>query len=373
MKRLLLINLIRLFALVLLAEGGAAAWVKFAQARFDPKGASIVGEMIYLEGGRAVPHPYLNYIPMPNYHHGDKNPSVTKHNSLGFRGADFPVKKPPGVFRILMLGGSATYGVRILNDSQTIPAQLEEKLRQRGYTQVQVINGGVFGYSTAESLIELQFRGLELSPDMVIMYEGVNDLHNRYVPPALFHGDNRGSVKVWDGGRLPWWTNFYLGKLFVRRLGMLDEFYNFDYLIRPAVYLGHTAKGSVTNGVNYVELLKQNTPVFYLQNLLSMYAICKIRGIQLVLASYGYSLEMSEGGYLRTKNYLAGLNQTNDAARTFAKKYSLPFLDFQAEVPKDAKYWSDEFHMNETGAPLGAEVFSAFLSKSRLIPLPRGR
>ena len=39
----------------------------------------------------------------------------------------------------------------------------------------EVINAGIPGWTTAESLINLHFRVLELSPDMVIICHAVND------------------------------------------------------------------------------------------------------------------------------------------------------------------------------------------------------
>ena len=39
----------------------------------------------------------------------------------------------------------------------------------------EVINAGTPGWTSAESLINLQFRLLELNPDMIIIYEAVND------------------------------------------------------------------------------------------------------------------------------------------------------------------------------------------------------
>src|SRR5436309_2111017 len=41
----------------------------------------------------------------------------------------------------------------------------------------EVINAGTPGWTTAENLINLQFRLLELQPDMVIVLEGVNDTY----------------------------------------------------------------------------------------------------------------------------------------------------------------------------------------------------
>jgi hypothetical protein len=122
-----------------------------------------------------TPHPYLSYYPTPYYRKGQ-----TYHNSLGYRNDEFPLEKPNGVFRIVALGGSSTYDVSIKDNDKTFTAQLERMLREEyGYQNVQVINAGVPGYNSWEILVNLEFRVLDLDPDLVIIYEGTNDVHAR--------------------------------------------------------------------------------------------------------------------------------------------------------------------------------------------------
>ena len=72
-------------------------------------------------------------------------------NSLGFRDRERTIGKAPGVFRILALGGSNTYGAAV-TQGHTWPAQLEQVLQERGRDRVEVWNLGVDGYKTRQKL-----------------------------------------------------------------------------------------------------------------------------------------------------------------------------------------------------------------------------
>lgn len=94
-------------------------------------------------------------------------------NSLGYRGADFPVEKPPGELRIFMTGDSFTYG-DVVDDDKTLPFQLEALLRGR-CAKVRVINAGLAG-STIDAQSALIERAARLKPDIVILIFHENDV-----------------------------------------------------------------------------------------------------------------------------------------------------------------------------------------------------
>ena len=116
---------------------------------------------------------------------------------MGYRGGEISLPKPEGCFRIVVLGGSTTYGEFINDDRQTFPARLEERLRDIGYPRVEVINAGVPGYNSWESLSDLQFHALDFEPDLVIPYYGINDVHCRLVVPQSYRSDNSGRRVLW--------------------------------------------------------------------------------------------------------------------------------------------------------------------------------
>lgn len=87
-------------------------------------------------------------------------------NSLGLRGPERPLQKPPGTTRIVVLGGSNTYGAAV-TDGNPWPDALERSLASRGVT-TEVWNAGVSAYVTTQkvSLAEVALR--EWSPDLLL-------------------------------------------------------------------------------------------------------------------------------------------------------------------------------------------------------------
>lgn len=131
---------------------------------------------------------YLLYICAPNY----ANPKTGRqHNEDGYRGEAVPLDRRPGVLRVLCLGGSTTYGWCVPYPRQTYPAVLEELLRAnppKGYTDVEVINGGLPWGTSAEILTHYHFKYHYYRPDVVIINEGGNDAQGYTLP--FYHPDN---------------------------------------------------------------------------------------------------------------------------------------------------------------------------------------
>jgi lysophospholipase L1-like esterase len=106
-------------------------------------------------------------------------------NSLGFRDRrDYSVAKPPGTFRILILGDSVTFGHGTLDDT-TYPYLVEQRLKQwRPDVNWEVWNLGVPGYNTSQELAYLQEAGPRYDPDLVIVGFYANDLVGNVLPLA---------------------------------------------------------------------------------------------------------------------------------------------------------------------------------------------
>ena len=129
-----------------------------------------------------TPHPYLGYSLRAGYSREEYFDGRLAINSMGFRGDEFQQQKPHECLRIVCLGGSTTFSPRVEN-AKTYPRLLQDKLRSTcPDLQIEVINAGAPGYTSAESLINFQLRVLDLSPDMVVIYHAVNDIHPRVVP-----------------------------------------------------------------------------------------------------------------------------------------------------------------------------------------------
>lgn len=104
------------------------------------------------------------------------------HNQLGFRGREITVEKPPGVFRIVIMGASTIYGIYV-GDNETSAFQLERRFNElQGSKKVEVINAGVPGWVSSETLRNLTGRVLRLHPDLILVADGRNEIF-----PQLFN------------------------------------------------------------------------------------------------------------------------------------------------------------------------------------------
>jgi lysophospholipase L1-like esterase len=95
---------------------------------------------------------------------------------MGFRGPEVATPKPPGVFRVVLLGGSTSLGSGV-GDDETIDAHLRRTLeRASPDRRIEVVNFGVDGQDALCDLERLRTDGLRLDPDAVIVHDGINDV-----------------------------------------------------------------------------------------------------------------------------------------------------------------------------------------------------
>ena len=97
-------------------------------------------------------------------------------NGNGFRiEKDITIPKPANELRVFVLGGSTVLMGSPL--SNTIPGVIETNLRAGGLDRARVYNFGVVSFVSAQELSLLVHRLVALEPDLVIAYDGGNDLY----------------------------------------------------------------------------------------------------------------------------------------------------------------------------------------------------
>jgi len=102
--------------------------------------------------------------------------SIRYHiNSQGYRGREFTVEKPDSVTRIIVYGGSQVFGTAA-NEPNDWPHLMEAYLKSKGYNTVEVINAGVPGHASFDSVGRLFSEGHRYSPDIVILDNAWNDI-----------------------------------------------------------------------------------------------------------------------------------------------------------------------------------------------------
>jgi len=95
-------------------------------------------------------------------------------NALGMRGPLRTIKKPKGVFRIVVLGDSVAYGYGV-KDEETFSRLLEVSLNAQG-KNVEVINLAVCGYGLEAYTEVYRLKARQFNPDLVLLAYVLNDL-----------------------------------------------------------------------------------------------------------------------------------------------------------------------------------------------------
>lgn len=375
------------------------------RARFEKRGEGITP---------FVPHRYLGYALTPN-HRG----LVVHHNALGFRGEEYPLKKPKGEFRVLCIGSSTTYsvyprkeefheagliaenpnptviaalekaareqGMKDLDDytcNFTYPGFLEQYLHQSGYPNVRVINAGVPGYTSFETMINFELRCIDLDPDVVIVYEGYNDIHSRLVwPHKAYLGDNSGAnihSPAWYSP-LPWRMRPVALRILLvatgRQRSPVDLANTFGGRPKTAVYYAY--QNEVLQGrfpskffQNHPlsEILRANPPIYFRRNIENIVATAQSNQITPVLMTFAARPEGGEPDVFDNPEYRAALAEHNKIIQDVAAKMGAKTFDFGAAYPADGSLFSDLIHMTGPGGRIMARRVGDYLISSGLLP-----
>jgi len=329
------------------------------------------------QGIRVSHHRYMGYYPTPSWEQG-----VNRHNSLGYRGEEVDIEKGDGEFRIICLGGSTTYTSVVQDHRLSYPAQLQNQLHEAGFDNVTVINAGLYDYTTWESLINFQFRSLDLEPDMVIVYHAINDIQTRMVwPPEAYHGDNSGervaSTGIFTPSLLEYST---LARFLLIKAGMVEPHSSLRrlFITRPeTAYIDdfdeQTTRNTYPSGqfteTTPEEMLKQNPPIFFKRNLENLIAIADFHDITVILSTFAYlpvSPEANNRG--GSPIFWNAMDEHNQVIRKVAQATPAHLIDFAMQFPPDpALYDRDGIHLVEAGAREKARIFAEFIRDNNLI------
>jgi lysophospholipase L1-like esterase len=92
-------------------------------------------------------------------------------NAQGMHDTDHAPEKPPGTFRILMLGDSFVQALQV-GEAETAHQLLENRLNQAsppGRASVEVISAGVVNWGTNQQLVYYREQGQFFRPDLVLL------------------------------------------------------------------------------------------------------------------------------------------------------------------------------------------------------------
>jgi hypothetical protein len=94
-------------------------------------------------------------------------------NHAGFRGREFTNAKPPGVYRIAIVGDSFTYGNGVRQEDR-----YSDLLQAELPAHMEVLNFGTAGANTPEHLVTVSHLLQDVHPDFILLQWYVNDVED---------------------------------------------------------------------------------------------------------------------------------------------------------------------------------------------------
>lgn len=157
-------------------------------------------------------------------------------NSRGLRDREHTLDKPPGVFRIAVLGDSFAEALQVPVE-KTFWSVLERELASScplpGIRSFEVVNFGTAGYGTAQQLLTLRSRAWAYQPDLVLLaFLTGNDIYNNHralnpsnpdlCPYFVYRGGKLALDESFRGANLAW-RHFWAGAKNHSRLAQLID------------------------------------------------------------------------------------------------------------------------------------------------------
>jgi lysophospholipase L1-like esterase len=285
-------------------------------------------------------------LPIPGVHSG----RITI-NSLGFRGPEISVAKPPHGMRIAFLGGSTTYCAEVSSDAATWPQLVTEQVR-RAHPELLVdyINAGVPGYTLNDSKRRFELQVAPLAPDLVVIYHATNDLSRNSRDIAL----SQGVLKEWGD----------------HSLSRLAEWSMLVYLVEKNLnIIMQKAQADEPTGKIKLDLTSLARP--FEEDLRALVTAVKRSGARVALATFSTRLRRDQSPEVRTAaaagaryympfitpdDLLEAYESYNDVIRSVAATEAVQLLDVAAAIPADATHFVDSVHFTDAGAARMAEA-----------------
>jgi len=203
---------------------------------------------------------------------------TTQINSVGLRESLEPSQeKHAKEKRIIVTGDSSIYGWGV-RDNETYAIFLERELRSRlNGTRVEVINLGVPGYSTEQSIRLLDQVGWSYEPDLIVVSNLFSDCN-------IDAFQDRTAFKMTSGeGSVLWSSRLYCSMYmpWMRYQAGLNQATN--SILMPGIPTGANAAVSLEKIDTLVDLSRVPLPD-YLENLDTMLSSARAHGAQMMLA-----------------------------------------------------------------------------------------
>ena len=296
------------------------------------------------------------------------NNDVTNINAVGLREHLLPTQqKRKDEIRVLLTGDSSIYGWGV-RDNETYAVFLEKELRKRFQRNIEVINMGVPGYSTEQSIRLLNKIGWSYQPDLIIVSNIFSDCNidafqDRHAF-SLTHPNPSTTEKILQNSRL-----YCAGKMhWVYYQATLNQ--NPNRVLMPGIPTGANAAVRLEELNNTLALSRVPIPQ-YLENLTAIHQQAKHHGAKMLLAPLAQEWDVGIWNVPMpkpTKEHVLPWFPYRDAQKKWAKEHNMEIISFPEVFANyngnHASLFIDNMHPSRTGTALMAEAVAQFLEKN---------
>jgi lysophospholipase L1-like esterase len=307
-----------------------------------------------------IPDTYRGLVLKPNVDYKAAGGQEMNVNALGMREKPVTAEREAWVKqRILAVGGSTTFGLYTSSNDKTWPSQVQRVLHERGYTHVEVLNGGVPAWDLRTSQTNLELRLYGLKPDVVICYHAYNDLVANRDPRYVRDSEADDVSELWHPLRASALYRFLRKRI-----------------QNPRKQLRTKAKALTDEGSAAFE-----------RNLRRFVTRTRAQGAKAFLCTYPSALRptLAESekdevpglprwfGDLSPFEYptlVGGLAHYNDLIRGVAKAEGVPTAELERGMPHDVKYYMSTVHHSDAGEVEVAKRVADALIEAKVVTKP---
>ena len=305
------------------------------------------------------PHPYFGYTRL------DRG-SQDAINSLGFWGPEWAVEKPSGTVRIVALGGSTTAG------PTAWPYQLEELLqREVDGVDVEVLNLGIGGWTSAEAVAAFAMVGLSFSPDLVVVHCVNNDMEPmRAMQPKVDYSHYRRAMNVvqTEAGAARFRQD--AGDIVDAVIAKWSKLYVYAKLFQSGQVPPRASLHALTtwNNDTQPEPGARGVAIFE-RNLRSIAALASANGAQTVLATMPALSTKVPGIPMVPDGHLRSLEAQNQRLRNLAEAEGWILADLALLSETLTPHYEDAIHVTMDGERIKAQGVVDALTEARVFGL----
>jgi hypothetical protein len=281
-------------------------------------------------------------------------------NRLGHRGPNYRPQPALGKKRVLVLGDSFTEGSHVGED------ELFTNIIANNYSNLEVMNAGIGGWSTVQEYLYLRDAGLKLHPDLVLLMFFENDLVENClsfypsIGPRPYALMQNGQLEINEKPSPDEWRKYALPLPFALQLNQYSLAYNF---FNFRVY--QRIRAPYLRQLEYEDVKKTDSyPTMEIEKMIlrKMHKPLKEKGILFAIGLIPTKLDVQKG-----------LSEIHAPLISFCNEENIPCLSLvnplKLEYVKGNKpYFEIDIHWNRVGHRVAAEVLGKYIQQLLLSP-----